>query len=140
MALEDVVVGTELSPVDFTWNEAAQRFELNLGAGFARGGDGPYTVDPATLAAIIAPLIDPAVLAPLVAPLIPATPANDGSRLVSHGFDVGNKTFTSGLQDGTQVVAGLPDIFTVPELNQRLRPLVSVSGRPVPNAMVFSAS
>ena len=139
MALEDVVVGVELDPRDIRFDEASGMFQIVLGSGMARDGAGVWSIDPASLAAIIAPLIDAAAIAPLVAPLIPPSAGGDGSRVVSHGFDPGNKTFSSSLADGTQVVAGLPDVLLATELAGRLRPLTSVSGRPVPNAMVLSA-
>lgn len=140
MAMDDVVVGSELDVRDFRFNVETGKFELNFGPGFARTADGPFTVDPATLATIIAPLIDPAAIAAQVAPLIPPAASTSGNdRLISHGFDAGNKTFTSSLADGTQVVAGMPDVVLAPELAARLKPLTSVSGRPVPGVMVFAA-
>lgn len=147
MALDDVVVGSELDPRDLTFNQATQMFEVRLGAGMARDGSGVWSIDPAALAAAIAaaaPAGSGGLDAPTVQAMIDASrAAGTGERLASHGFDPINKTFTSTVVDATtneqrQVVAGVPDIMTLTELAARTRPLLSVSGRAVANVLVLT--
>lgn len=54
MALENIVIGSELSPQDFVFNEATQMFELNLADGMARNPSGVWGINAATLEAMIA--------------------------------------------------------------------------------------
>jgi len=144
MALEDIVVGLELDPRDIRWDEVSQTFQIQLGEGMARNPAGTWSLDPAALAAAIAaaapaaaPGLQPPEVQTMIDAALAARPAS-GDRVIAHGFDSANKTFTSTLQDGTQVVAGVPDIMTVAELAARTRPLLSVSGRPVANVLVLT--
>jgi hypothetical protein len=60
MALENIVIGSELSPQDFVFNEATQMFELNLADGMARNPSGVWGINAATLEAMITAAVNAA--------------------------------------------------------------------------------
>lgn len=121
MAIENVIVGSNLGPEFSVGVDVTDLITLRVGDGLTHNPDGSLTIDSAAIAALIA----------------------DGSegdtRLVALGFDAATETLTASLSDGSQVTAGMPGVVTASVLEAAAVPLLDVFDQPVPGVRVLTA-